>query len=125
MQDIAGCRFIVPDIAFQNEAVQTLLGERVPAHLDDRRERPSHGYRAVHLIASAMSKPIEIQIRTVLQHTWAELSEKYSDVVDPTIKYGGGPAEVREILSQSSELVAILEQLELDPGRTSADAVDV
>ncbi len=125
MQDIAGCRFIVPDMVFQNEAVQTLLTKLTPAHLDDRREKPSHGYRAVHVIASALSKPIEIQIRTVLQHTWAELSEKYSDVVDPTIKYGGGSAEVREILSQSSELAAILEQMESDPGRTSADAVDV
>lgn len=125
MQDIAGCRFIVSDIALQNDSVRTLMGVFAEAHVDDRREAPSHGYRAVHLVASARSKPIEIQIRTELQHTWAELSEKYSDAVDPTIKYGGGPPEVREILSQSSELVAMLEQMELEPGGTRGEAVEV
>jgi ppGpp synthetase/RelA/SpoT-type nucleotidyltranferase len=109
----------------QNKAVAALRDALDAFHLDDRRSHPSHGYRAVHVIASSFAKPIEVQVRTVLQHIWAELSEKYSDVVDPGIKYGGGPEDVRVILSQSSELVAMLEQMEVDPGRTSLDAVDV
>jgi ppGpp synthetase/RelA/SpoT-type nucleotidyltranferase len=49
---------------------------------------------------------IEIQIRTSLQHVWAELSEKFSDVINPSIKYGGGDAIVQEILQRASNLIA-------------------
>jgi ppGpp synthetase/RelA/SpoT-type nucleotidyltranferase len=34
---------------------------------------------------------VEIQVRILMQHWWAELSEKLSDTIDPEIKYGGGP----------------------------------
>jgi len=125
MQDIAGCRFIVPDMVAQNEAVATLRDSGDLVHIDDRRSKPSHGYRAVHVIVSSFGKPIEVQVRTMLQHTWAELSEKYSDVVDPGIKYGSGPEGVRTILTQSSALVAALEQVELEPGGTNQEVVDV
>jgi len=57
-------------------------------------------------------KPIEIQVRTPLQHLWAELSEKSSDVFDPAIKYGGGPDEWRNLLTRSSEMVASYEEHE-------------
>jgi len=89
MQDIAGCRLVVPQVARQNKVVR-LLSKKLDAVVVDRRKRPSHGYRAVHLIAKGDSKPIEIQVRTRLQHSWAEFSEKVSDVVDPAIKYGAG-----------------------------------
>jgi ppGpp synthetase/RelA/SpoT-type nucleotidyltranferase len=32
----------------------------------DRRINPSHGYRAVHIIAKVSGMPIEIQVRTSL-----------------------------------------------------------
>jgi len=38
--------------------------------LDDRRAKPSHGYRAVHLITKVAAKPVEIQVRTELQDGW-------------------------------------------------------
>lgn len=41
----------------------------------------------------------------MLQHRWAEISEQSSDVLDPTRKYGGGPAPWRNILSAGAELV--------------------
>ena len=57
------------------------------ASVIDRRANPSHGYRAIHVIVRHEEKLVEIQVRTSLQHVWAELSEKMSDVFDPAIKY--------------------------------------
>lgn len=59
-------------------------------------------------------KLVEIQVRTALQHLWAEQSEKLSDIVDPAIKYGGGDLKIQESLKESSDLVAALESLELE-----------
>jgi hypothetical protein len=103
MQDIAGCRLIVPDMLTQDEVVEKLRGLFDKLAVVDRRERTSHGYRAVHVIVDRRGKLIEVQIRTSLQHAWAELSEKLSDVVDSAIKYGGGNEEFVSLLANMSE----------------------
>ena len=54
-------------------------------------------------------EPVEIQVRTLLQHLWAEVSEKSSDVLDPAIKYGGGTYSWRTFLTATSESVASYE----------------
>ena len=111
MQDIAGCRVIVADVVKQEQFVASLKTDFPGACVVDRRGDPSYGYRAVHVIAEISGKPIEIQVRTSLQHLWAEVSEKSSDVLDPTIKYGGGPDEWRSILTTNSTLVAAYEKI--------------
>ncbi len=117
MQDIAGCRLVVHDIVKQNQVVEQLKETLLSATVMDRREQPSHGYRAVHIIATAQGKPVEIQVRTELQHLWAQLSEKTSDVFDPGIKYGGGDPDVFGAISKISERIETLETLELSIGR--------
>ncbi|HEY0078255.1 MAG TPA: hypothetical protein VGB73_06385 [Pyrinomonadaceae bacterium] len=112
IQDIAGCRLIVADIANQELVVQSLKNLFEDVTVIDRREQPSHGYRAVHVVVRSRGKSIEIQVRTQLQHLWAELSEKLSDVIDPAIKYGGGGETVREILVDTSSTVASEESAE-------------
>lgn len=112
IQDIAGLRLVVPDIAAQDEAVERLAGSFERLTVVDRRSRPSHGYRAVHVIVEIEGASVEIQVRTILQHRWAELSEKLSDLMDAAIKYGGGHPEVRELLSRSSGLIAGIESSE-------------
>lgn len=57
----------------------------------DRRERPSYGYRAVHVIVYEDSTPMEIQVRTKLQDTWAQISEKLGDIWGRGLRYGQGP----------------------------------
>lgn len=113
IQDIAGCRLTVPDIANQESVVQSLKSLFEDTSVVDRRKQPSHGYRAVHVIVNCLAKTIEIQVRTALQHLWAELSEKFSDVVDPAIKYGGGDENIQKVLIQSSYLVANQELIEI------------
>jgi len=120
-QDIAGCRVIVTDINEQERVVAALRGLFPAASIVDRRAAPSYGYRAVHAIVEENGMTVEVQIRTTLQHLWAELSEKFSDVMDPAIKYGGGEGEVRELLLERSGLVSRLERLELEmlaPGKS-------
>jgi putative GTP pyrophosphokinase len=114
IQDIAGCRLIVADIANQETVVDSLKNLFEQTTIVDRREQPSHGYRAVHVIARCNDKMIEIQVRTALQQLWAELSEKYSDVIDPAIKYGGGGESIQISLREMSDHVAKCELLEIE-----------
>lgn len=97
------------DVPTQDEVVARLKQLFETLSVVDRREQPSHGYRAVHAVVSASSKFIEIQVRTSLQHLWAELSEKFSDVIDPAIKYGGGDPKVLESLSVASQEIVQVE----------------
>ncbi len=105
IQDIAGCRLVVPRVLDQDRAVASLREVFPDAHVMDRRANPSHGYRAVHVIVEISGKTIEIQVRTDFQHLWAEVSEKLSDVLDPTIKYGGGDEDTRKMLDVVSKSV--------------------
>jgi len=120
VQDIAGCRLVVADVAAQEQAVASLRATFPAASVIDRRAQPSYGYRAVHLIARMSGKLVEIQVRTSLQHLWAELSEKLSDVVDPAIKYGGGPDDLRAMLAKASETVARIEETETELATSKA-----
>jgi putative GTP pyrophosphokinase len=51
IQDIAGCRLVVPDVAEQDRVVENVRTLFAKCSIADRREYPSHGYRAVHVIA--------------------------------------------------------------------------
>lgn len=112
IQDIAGCRIVVRDIIGQDALVSQLRGVFVDVVAIDRRERPSHGYRAVHLVVTESEHPVEIQVRTELQHLWAEFSEKVADLIDPRIKYGGGDDEPRATLANASRVIAEMELLD-------------
>lgn len=104
MQDIAGCRIVVNDISAQDKVTARLTELFERTTVVDRRQHPSHGYRAVHVIVTNRDKLVEIQVRTVLQDRWAAFSERLSDEVDPSIKYGGGDEELISYLHEMSEV---------------------
>jgi len=112
MQDIAGCRVVVPDIVEQDRIADSLVAVFPGTPVTDRRSNPSYGYRAVHLVVQISGIPVEVQVRTLLQHAWAELSEKIADVVDSSIKYGQGPDQIKEVLKVASDAIAEFEALE-------------
>jgi len=114
VQDIAGCRVIVTDILAQDQTIATLRETFPHLRVMDRRTNPSYGYRAVHVIVETGGLSVEVQVRSSLQHVWAELSERLSDVVDSSIKYGGGDKPTRELLTSTSHLVSQLEEMERD-----------
>jgi len=107
MQDLAGARVVVADVERQNEATDTICKsleyEGCPCRVVDRRENPSFGYRAVHVVTHVDSMPVEIQIRTELQNTWAQIFERLGDQWGRGIRYGEDP-ESPDVTVRSGEL---------------------
>lgn len=66
------------------------------------------GARATGIAPFSSSKPVEVQLRTQLQHVWAEMCEKCADVFDPAVKYGGGPDELRRCSIELPEKSGVL-----------------
>jgi ppGpp synthetase/RelA/SpoT-type nucleotidyltranferase len=64
----------------------------------------------VHLIVKFNGLPVEIQVRSQLQHYWAQYSEMIADQRGQDLKYGGGDVEIRRFLEKLSLEVAQLEQ---------------
>jgi hypothetical protein len=104
MQDIGGCRVTVANLTEQDVLTEKLMTAFPDAKLYDRVAKPSHGYRAKHLVVKVGSRRVEIQIRTRVQHQWALLSENAADLYGQEIKYGGGdPVIVRALLEFSED----------------------
>lgn len=118
MQDIAGCRIVVEDPISQALALLRVADALKTARVDDRRNRPSNGYRAVHVIVEHEGRHVEVQIRTNLQQAWAEACEKAADVFDSRIKYGEGPDDVLAALGDLSTLIGRVEVLEFSLRQT-------
>ena len=97
VQDIAGVRVLVDGGRdLQDEIarrVAALFGGWEAGDFVDRRARPSNGYRAVHYIVRHEDLPVEVQIRTPLQHSWAEVIEGLADKWGRGIRYGDGPPD--------------------------------
>lgn len=95
MRDIVGVRIV----GGLNRAAQDRLVDLVArsfavgeSGIIDRRRNPRHGYRAVHVVPRVDERPVEIQIRTELQHGWANGMERFADVFGRQIRYGGEPS---------------------------------
>jgi ppGpp synthetase/RelA/SpoT-type nucleotidyltranferase len=65
------------------------------------------------LIRNTDRGPVELQLRTSLQHQWAELSELL-DRRRPGIKYGAGPADLQLLLDSLSAEIRGIEETVLD-----------
>lgn len=103
MQDIAGCRIVVPDLTEQDSAVAQLRGVLQVVSEIDRRENPSHGYRAVHLVVLQAGRRVEVQVRTRAQDRWAQFSEKLAERRGMDLKYGIGDPRLLDLLQRGSD----------------------
>ena len=113
IQDIAGCRVMVPD-RIEQDTIATKIAKLffANARFSDTRDAPHVGYRAVHAVVRAPDgHSVEIQLRTELEDVWAQLSEKFADAIGSEVKYGGGPDWVRELLASLSEQGAEIDRL--------------
>jgi ppGpp synthetase/RelA/SpoT-type nucleotidyltranferase len=94
INDVAGARVVVEGGHLaQDAAVQGIvdLFSEEESHkplVIDRRVDPRQGYRAVHVIIHYDGVPVEIQVRTELQDSWAQLFERLADQWGRGIRYG-------------------------------------
>lgn len=116
INDIAGCRLIVPGLIEQDEAVSVITAIFPGCRVTDYRERQHiSGYVAVHLnVRSSQNQLVEIQVRTRRQNSWAILSERLAQMphIGKAIKYGGGPARWQERMAGVSSLGVRLDRRE-------------
>ena len=125
MQDVAGLRIVMDGGLVEQESLIAALTDVFPgAKVIDRRSKPSHGYRAVHLVPLVSGWAVEVQVRTRLQDLWAQAFERVADKAGRGIRYGVVPPEWADqiaSLKSSSDLVASSEELdrEIDEGDLS------
>lgn len=98
MQDIAGARATLETIVQQDEILSTLRGIFTNAKFVDKRH-DTRTYRAVHIIIKQDGLPFELQIRTKIQHDWAQISEDLAAQYGNDLKYGRGPDLFKSLLA--------------------------
>lgn len=125
LQDIGGCRIIVGD----NRSVERLLdfiSEKLVNQTEinlvrrtDYREmgRDDSGYRAVHLILENAGRSLELQIRSSVQHYWAESIERTSVIYGRHLKEQDGDPIVINYFKQLSDIF-----FEIEAGREPSTA---
>jgi putative GTP pyrophosphokinase len=124
MQDIAGCRLVVGGVSVQQALVNDLAQLYPNAIVVSRITEPSYGYRAVHIVLIADVGRLEIQVRTSLQHLWAQLSEAIASRLGSDIKYGRSNSPIVQLLVRLSEDVQSIEEAEAIINRGSIEGTD-
>ncbi len=106
VHDLAGARIVVDGPREQDQAVERIKMEfescPKACTVKDRRQAPSFGYRAVHVIVFPEGVPVEIQVRTALQDAWAQIVEKLGDRWGRGIRYGAGPDRPDEAADEAA-----------------------
>jgi ppGpp synthetase/RelA/SpoT-type nucleotidyltranferase len=100
MQDVAGCRAILPSLQAVDEVRHRIERQKSDiVKIDDYNASPkSSGYRAVHIVVRRDGALVEIQLRTASQQRWAMLVEDLDATYRFQLKDENGPEEVLEYL---------------------------
>lgn len=131
LQDIGGCRIIVNSNKDVNDLVLFVEGKissqsnLKKLRLTDYREkgRDVTGYRSVHMMIEADKRVLELQIRSRIQHYWAESIERTSVIYGRHLKEQDGDPEV---ISYFKELSDVFYEIESgrDPSVQSKISLD-
>lgn len=128
MQDLGGCRVIVPSIKDVYSVVLTLRNSRIRHEEHNYKDYiaipKSDGYRGYHLIYKYKSDRredynglrVEVQIRTKLQHLWATAVETVGLFTDNGLKFNQGSKNWLQFFKLASALFAIEEKSALPEG---------
>jgi ppGpp synthetase/RelA/SpoT-type nucleotidyltranferase len=100
MQNVAGCRAILPNLAAVDEVRRRIERQKSEiVKVNDYNATPrSSGYRAVHIVVRRDGALVEIQLRTTGQQRWAMLVEDLDAAYRFELKDETGPEEVLEYL---------------------------
>ncbi len=123
IQDIGGCRAVMRDVFEVDELVNIYKHEsrgvkhRLAKEQDYIQNPKDSGYRGVHLIYKYRSDKstvyedmrVEIQIRTLLQHSWATAVETVGTFIKQSLKSSQGEANWLRFFALMSSVMAISE----------------
>lgn len=140
LQDIGGCRIIVEknqDVdklrKFIEEKISTQSNFKLNRSTDYREKgRDDTGYRSLHLMLEKNSIKLELQIRSRIQHYWAESIERTSVIYGYHLKEKEGDQAVIGYFKQLSDIFYEIEagrephaqeKLELDQLRARSEAI--
>lgn len=121
LQDIGGCRIIIEKNELVDKIVDFIkvkIGKTEDLRLvriTDYREkgRDVTGYRSVHLLLERNGKKLELQIRSRIQHYWAESIERTSVIYGHHIKESEGDPKIISYFQKLSDAF-----FEIESGRT-------
>lgn len=111
MEDIAGCRAVLADtdeVARVLRRVRRNRWDIVRLH-DYARHPKSSGYRAIHVIVRRDGRLVEIQLRTLGQHAWAEAVEAWTLRSDYNVKDEDAPADLLEFFRLAARGISLQE----------------
>lgn len=112
MQDIGGCRAILPTIpdirAVQERLARPSRARELVAVSDYIEDPRDSGYRGVHVIMLYRGRIVEIQLRTPAMHEWAATVERLTDRYGEDYKGAWHPV-VGPFLAVVSEAMSIEE----------------
>jgi putative GTP pyrophosphokinase len=112
MHDVGGCRAVVANEDVLREIEARLLGARgwsikANTHYDYIANPKPDGYRAVHLVERRYGCQIEVQLRTLLQHAFAESVERLDrESRFGELKLGRAPDHIAEYYALAGALLA-------------------
>lgn len=108
MQDIAGCRAILPSQPEVYDVVRRIRRRSWDIRrLDDYMAKPkATGYRAVHVVVRRRGRLVEIQLRTPAQQRWAAEVDRAAGQIGLGLKDGQGPPELVAAFAELAEEIA-------------------
>lgn len=128
MQDLGGCRLIVPKLEQIYDFVHKFKNSRIRhkfRYENDYIDKPRNsGYRSYHLIYEYKSDKketynrnmlVELQFRTKLQHLWATAVETMGLFTNQALKAGQGEDDIKRFFALVSSLFALEEKTPVVP----------
>lgn len=129
MQDIGGCRAIMPECSMARELAQFYhehaLAHELASSKDYIEEPKAEGYRGIHLIyryrggsriTAYEDLKVEIQIRSALQHAWATAVETVGIFTRQALKSSEGDGQWLRFFALASSVIAETEKCAPVPG---------
>lgn len=113
MQDVGGVRLVLEDLNSSLAMVDRIVSrweDQIRRHDDYQSDPQPSGYRSQHLIVDRDGRSIEIQVRTVNQHAWAESVESVGRLIGVELKWGEGPIEIRDYYALLGGIVDIVDR---------------
>lgn len=140
LQDIGGCRIIVENNCLIDQIIEFLKGKISETgtlkinHITDYREqgRDITGYRSVHLLLERSGKKLELQLRSRIQHYWAESIERTSVIYGYHLKESDGDPKVISYFQKLSDAFYEIEsgrspstrsRLDIDLAKSEAERI--